>query len=223
MVGLRLFYGGTFDPVHEGHLAIARAAHATLGVPVALLPAADPPHRVPPGASAVDRVAMLELALVGETGLELDCRELEREGPSWTVDTLLALRRELGDTAPLSLLVGADSFLGLPTWRRWRELFGLAHFVVAGRPGNPLDGLTAELAEAVDGRLADNPDSLRQQPAGRVLFLHQPLYVHSASVIRRRIAEGLPWRHLLSPRVADYILARGLYGAAGDGAVSRTP
>ena len=147
---LRVFYGGTFDPVHHGHLAIARAAHVTLGVPVALMPAADPPHRPPPGASAADRVAMLELALAGEPGLALDLRELARPGRSYSVDTLRALRDELGEAAPLALLVGADSFLGLPTWKAWEALLDLAHFVVAERAGSPLEAaLAPPLAAAV--------------------------------------------------------------------------
>ena len=90
MAALRIVYGGTFDPIHEGHLAIARAAHETFGEPVRVMPAADPPHRPPPGASAHDRIAMLELALVGQGGLLLDLRELHRPGPSNTIDTLAA-------------------------------------------------------------------------------------------------------------------------------------
>lgn len=213
MATLRIFYGGTFDPVHEGHLAIARAAHAMLGEPVHVMPAADPPHRPPPGASADDRVAMLELALVGEAGLLLDLRELRREGPSYSVDTLQALRAEFGADAPLALLVGADSFLGLPTWHRWQELFGLAHFVVAGRPGSLLESASAELKAATAARWVEDPAALRAAPAGRLLLLHQPLHVHSATAVRRLIGEGKPWRHLLPPAVAGYVQARGLYGA----------
>lgn len=214
---LRVFYGGTFDPVHEGHLAIARAAHAALGEPVHVMPAADPPHRPPPGASAPDRVAMLELALVGEAGLLLDLRELRRDGPSYSVDTLHALRAEFGADAPLALLVGADSFLGLPTWHRWTDLFGLAHFVVAGRPGSLLESASAELKAATDGRWVEEPSALGQAPAGRLFHLRQPLHVHSATAVRRLIGEGKPWRHLLPPAVAGYVQARGLYGATAPG------
>ncbi|NUS39369.1 MAG: nicotinate-nucleotide adenylyltransferase [Lysobacter sp.] len=213
-MALRMFYGGTFDPVHEGHLAIARAANATLGEAVHVMPAADPPHRPPPGASARDRVAMLELALVGEPGLLLDLRELHRAGPSYSVDTLHALRGEFGEDAPLALLVGADSFLGLPTWHRWQELFALAHFVVAGRPGSLLESASAELKAATDGHWVEDPAVLRDAPAGRLLHLRQPLHVHSATAVRRLIGEGKPWRHLLPPAVAGYVQAHGLYGAA---------
>jgi len=216
---LRVFYGGTFDPVHHGHLAIARAAHAALDTPIALMPAADPPHRPPPGASAADRVAMLELALAGEPGLCLDLRELARPGRSYSIDTLRALRAELGEAAPIALLVGADSFLGLPTWKDWHALFALAHFVVAERTGSPLEAtLPPDLAQAVSGRWRDDPMALRTAPAGHVLRLRQPLHPQSASELRARIADGRPWRHLVPAAVADYIGARGLYGAPVTGA-----
>lgn len=212
MVALRVLYGGTFDPVHEGHLAIARAAHAALAAPIHLMPAADPPHRPLPGASAGDRMAMLELALQGEPGLSLDLRELQRRGRSWSIDTLHALRAAIGDEAPVALLVGADSFAGLPTWKSWRELFGLAHFVVASRPGSPEEaGLPPELEGMLSGRMADSPEALRTAAAGWVLWLRQPLHPHSASAIRARIVAGEPWRQLVPAAVADYIEAHGLY------------
>lgn len=212
MPALRVLYGGTFDPVHDGHLAIARAAHAALDALIHLMPAADPPHRPPPGATARDRVAMLELALQGEPGLSLDLRELGRSGRSWSIDTLHALRGQIGEQAPVALLVGADSFAGLPAWKSWRDLFELAHFVVASRPGSPEGaGLPPELEAMLRGRMADSPDALRAAAAGRVLWLRQPLHPHSATAIRARIAAGEPWRQLVPVAVADYIEAHRLY------------
>lgn len=213
MERLRVLYGGTFDPVHEGHLAIARSARDALEATVHLMPAADPPHRAPPGASAHDRVAMLRLALRGEPGLALDLRELGREGRSWTVDTLRALREDVGSAAPVALLVGADSFAGLPQWKEWEALFGLAHFVVASRGGTPLEVLPAPLARVLEGRRAASARALREAPAGQVWCLRQPLHPQSASDIRARIAGGRPWRHLVPDAVAAYIQAHGLYGA----------
>lgn len=214
MDGLQVLYGGTFDPVHDGHLAIARSARDALSATVHLMPAADPPHRAPPGAGAADRVAMLRLALQDEPGLALDLRELRREGRSWTVDTLRGLRGEIGGQLPVALLVGADSFTGLPTWKEWEALFGMAHFVVASRDGaSPASNPPAVLAAALAGRIASSPNALRQSPAGQVWFLQQPLHPHSASDIRARIGAGRPWRHLLPMQVADYIQGRGLYGA----------
>ena len=210
---LLVLYGGTFDPVHDGHLAIARCASEALSAEVHLMPAADPPHRARPGASAGDRVAMLRLALRDEPRLRLDLRELEREEPSWTVDTLRALRRDIGSEQPVALLVGADSFAGLPGWKEWETLFSLAHFVVASREGPALGVARPDaLAQVLEGRMATSADALRQAATGRVLFLQQPLHPHAASAIRARIASGQPWRHLLPAAVADYIAARGLYG-----------
>lgn len=209
---LKLFYGGTFDPVHNGHLAIACAARDELGCEVRLMPAADPPHRALPGADATQRAQMLDLAVADQPGLRVDRRELLREGRSYTVDTLRGLRQELGERQPLALLIGADSFIGLPTWREWQQLFDLTHFVIAQRPGTPLDGdLPAQLAAVVEGRWVDVPETLKNGPAGRLYLLDQPLQPESASDIRRRIAAGEPWQTLVAPPVARFITVNGLY------------
>lgn len=215
---LHCFYGGTFDPVHNGHLAIARAARDELGCTVRLMPAADPPHRAAPGADASQRARMLELAVAGEPGLAVDRREMQRSGRSYTVDTLRELRSTLGPDAPLALLVGADSFLGLPTWREWQSLFDLAHFVVAPRPGSPVDttGLP-ELAELADRRWAASPGALHGTPHGHLYLLDQPLHPESASEIRRRIAAAGDWQALVPPPVAGYILTHGLYSRPAQG------
>lgn len=218
--GLLLLYGGTFDPVHNGHLAIARRARDELQAPVRLMPAADPPHRPPPGADAAQRMRMLELAVAGEDGLCVDTRELRRAArqpgvPSWTVDTLRELRAETGATAPVALLMGADSLLGLPTWHEWEHLLELAHIVVAERPGNALDGqLPAVLAARLRDAWADAAASLRARPAGRVWRLRQPLQAESATAVRGLIAAGGAWRGLVPPAVAAYIAAHRLYGCA---------
>ncbi len=217
--GLMVFYGGTFDPVHNGHLAIARHAAQELQVPVRLMPAADPPHKDLLGADASQRAAMLVLAAAGDPLLEVDQRELRRAErqpgvPSWSVDTLRELRAEHGPDQPLALLMGADSLLGLPTWHEWEHLLGLAHIVVAERPGSLLDGSLPEvLAEHLQGSWADTPAQLQMAPAGRVLRLRQPLYGESATQVRRLIAEGGNWQPLVPAAVAGYILAQGLYGA----------
>lgn len=213
---LQLFYGGTFDPVHNGHLSIACAARDALGTAVRLMPAADPPHRAPPGADAMQRAHMLDLAVASIDGLLVDRRELEREGRSYSIDTLRDLRAELGPAQPLALLIGADSFLGLPTWREWRALFEFAHFVVAQRPGSPLDAdLPVDLAAEVEGRWADSPNELTHSPGGRLLLLDEPLHPESASEIRRRIASDADWQALVPPAVAEFIRAQGLYSATG--------
>lgn len=216
---LRIYYGGTFDPVHLGHLAIARAARDELQVAVRMLPAADPPHRAAPGADARQRCRMLELAIGEEPGLLLDRREVERAArqpgvPSYTVDTLVELRAELGPTRPLAWLVGADSLLSLHSWHRWQALFGLAHFIVADRPGAVIEQAPdGELGRALVGRWTDDAQVLFAAPAGRVLRLRPPLRDESASEVRARIAEGRPWRDLLPPEVAGYVARHHLYGA----------
>ena len=209
---LKLFYGGTFDPVHNGHIAIARAARDELDCTVRLMPAADPPHRAPPGADAGQRAEMLELAVADQSGLLVDRRELQRQGRSYTIDTLRQLRAEFGPAMPIALLIGADSFVGLPTWREWEALFDFAHFVVAPRPGSPLDGeLPPELTALAGRRWADSPQVLKTAPAGRLYLLDQPMHPESASDIRGRIAAGEPWQELVNPAVARYIAAHGLY------------
>ncbi|QQP97914.1 nicotinate-nucleotide adenylyltransferase [Lysobacter enzymogenes] len=213
-MSLLVFYGGTFDPIHDGHLAVARAARDALAAQVRLMPAADPPHRAAPGADAQQRAHMLDLAVDGEAGLVVDRRELRREGRSYTVETLREARAEFGLERPLALLVGADSFLDLPQWREWQALFGLAHFVVAERPGSPLDA--ARIAAIAPGRETADPADLTAAAAGRVYRLRQPLQAESASQVRELIAEGRPWDDFVPAPVAAYIRACGLYGVVAD-------
>ena len=210
---LRTWYGGTFDPVHNGHLAIALAARDALGTTIWMMPAADPPHRDAPGASADDRAAMLELAIQGQAGLRVDRRELQRDTPSYTIDTLREMRAKHGDTAPLAFLIGADSLHGLATWKEPEALLAGAHWVVAERPGSALDEhLPPEVARLVGARWTLNAAALRESPGGKVLRLRQPLYGESATQLRRRIAAGETWHHLLPLAVSRYIVEHGLYG-----------
>ncbi len=216
---LRVFYGGTFDPVHNGHLAIARAARDALATTVWLMPAADPPHRDAPGANAEQRAAMLDLAVEGQTGLRVDRRELMRaaqspDTPSYTIDTLRELRAKYGDQAPLAFLIGADSLHGFATWKEPEALLDGAHWVVAERPGSALDEhLPSTTARLVAGRWTLDPAALRDRPGGKLLRLRQPLHTESATQIRRRIATGETWHHMLPLPVAHYIVEHGLYGA----------
>jgi nicotinate-nucleotide adenylyltransferase len=186
--------GGTFDPVHLGHLNAAWEASELLDADVCLIPASIPPHRPPPIASAAQRVAILRAALQGQSRLTLDTRELERSGPSYTIDTLTALRAEHGDR-PLVLLLGADAFAGLARWHRWRELFEVAHIGVLGRPG-----VAPTLPDALEQEVAARRGpaaALREAPAGKVANLAiTPLEI-SATRIRALLAEGRDPRYLL--------------------------
>lgn len=189
-------FGGTFDPVHLGHLRAAWEAAEQLDAQVRMLPANVPPHRPPARASASRRVAMLEAALQGQDRLLLDTRELDREGPSYSVDTLADLRRELGPERPLVLLLGADAFAGLDRWHRWRTLFELAHIGVLTRPGSMAAALSAGLRDVVEPRRC-RVEALRLAPAGRVADLTVTALDISASAIREMLAQGREPRYLL--------------------------
>jgi len=213
--------GGTFDPVHYGHLRLADDVRRALGLSeVRLVPAGDPPHRERPSASASDRLAMLHLGVVEFPGLLVDDRELRRGGKSFTVLTLTELRHEFPDN-PLLLLLGADAFRGLPSWHRWREIFDLAHLVVVERPGVNLEtGLPAPLLPYWRDRLVDDPRSLLARPAGAIFV--QPIAPHdvSATAIRENAAKGGfaagKWRGLLPPAVLAYIGTHHLYLRGSD-------
>ncbi|MGN2253619.1 nicotinate-nucleotide adenylyltransferase [Frateuria sp. GZRe12] len=193
--------GGTFDPIHIAHLAVAWEAAELLDAEVRLMPAAVPPHRPPPIADATTRVAMLRAALRGQDRLGLDTRELARGGPSYTVDTLAELRAEEGDR-PIVLLLGADAFAGLPGWHRWYALFEAAHIGVLSRPGVARQW-PAELAEQVVARQVADPRRLRGQPSGKIVELDVTPLDISATRIRDLLAAGRDPRYLLPEALFD--------------------
>ena len=205
--------GGTFDPVHLGHVALAEAALAGLPLSEVLwLPSGKPGHRGAPVASARDRLAMLRLATAGDPRYRIDAAELDLGEPTYTVHTLARLRAELGQKQPLVLLLGSDSFLSLPSWLRWRELFDLAHIAVASRPGYlPTDGgPVPELADEIVRRSA-RPEQLVASAAGRVARFPMPPLDVSASALRAGLAAGQDMRNLLPPAVLAYIQSQHLY------------
>jgi nicotinate-nucleotide adenylyltransferase len=207
-------FGGTFDPVHYGHLRAAWEAAEQLDADVRLLPANVPPHRPQPVLGADQRVALLRLALAGQSRLLLDTRELDRAGPSYTVDTLRELRAEVGIDRPLVLLVGADAFAGLPSWNRWLQLFDLAHVGVLDRPG-PVRERPAELVEQVRTRRCAVDGAWRDRAAGCILLLDVTDLDISATAIRAELAAGREPRFLLPEAVRETIRERGWYAAAG--------
>jgi len=206
--------GGTFDPIHHGHLRLGIEARQRLGLgAVRLIPAGQPPHRARPGTPAEHRLAMTELATCGLPGFEVDPAEVLSQQTSYTVATLERLRKELGAMRPLVLILGADAFLGLAGWHRWRELFGLAHIAVATRPGYVLaDALYGgELAEECPQRLAQDVRILQSEPAGAIVPFTIPSLEISATLIRHALAHDEDARFLLPPAVLDYIQAHHLY------------
>lgn len=205
--------GGTFDPVHIGHLRMAQEMAQSLSLgSVHFVPAAIPPHRAPPSGPAEQRIAMVQLAIADNPLFQADLREFYRSGPSYMVDTLMSLRAEVGAKTPLYLLLGSDAFLGLHTWHRWRELFGLAHVAVAHRPGFKLDAdslqISPLLREEWLARHADEPD---EHACGRILSCEITALDISASAIRSTIGANGSIRYLVPPAVESFIQTHHLY------------
>jgi nicotinate-nucleotide adenylyltransferase len=194
--------GGTFDPVHNAHLRVAWEAAEALDAEVHLMPANVPPHRHAPVAGPAQRVAMLRAALAGQSRLRLDERELRRDKPSYTIDTLREMRAEFGVDRPLILLLGADAFAGLPAWHEWQALFGFAHIVVLTRPGHGA-ALPAELIAEIAARRVLSPAGLRGTAFGCVVDLAVTPLEISASTVRALLAVGREPRWL----VPDVLLA----------------
>lgn len=214
----RVLYGGTFDPIHNGHVGVALAIADALQCPVSLLPAADPPHRARPGATAQQRAEMVALAIAGLPQLRLDTRELRRSGASYTIDTLLEVRAEVPADVPVVWLLGADALAGLRSWKHWRELFAQAHLLAFERSGHPLD--LADLSQASPelgaelGRRQCALSALSSMPGGGfAVFRPERPLPESATEVRRRLASGGDWAALLAGPVAAYIRVHRLYGA----------
>ncbi len=208
--------GGTFDPIHYGHLRLAEEMAEFLNLErVLFIPAGRPPHRSAPRTAAAHRLEMVRRAVAGNPRFLPDDREVKAARPSYTVETLTGLRNELGPAPRLWLLLGADAFFGLPDWHAWRQLFDLANVAVAARPG--VDGLHPEaLPQALKAEVADRRTAAAATagPAGSVL-LHQTTALDiSASAIRARLAGGGSVRYLLPDAVLGYIHEHQLYGHA---------
>jgi nicotinate-nucleotide adenylyltransferase len=206
--------GGTFDPIHHGHLRLAEEVADELGfVQVRIIPARIPPHRATPSVTSAHRLEMVRLACAGNPRFQVDERECLREGPSYTVDTLTELRAELGDEQPLCLLMGVDAYQALTTWSRWEQLFALSHIIIAQRPGFELDAgqLPTALAREHLARRTRESADLRVEPRGRVLAMDIPPLEISATAIRAALREGRSARYLLPDAVLDYIDRNRLY------------
>lgn len=214
MIGI---YGGTFDPIHSGHLRVALEACETLNLSeLRFIPCQTPPHREMPGASAAQRLRLLQAALHNAPSpFVIDTRELNRPGPSYMVDTLRTIRHEVGDETPVALILGMDAFRGLSAWHCWRELPDLAHIVVMSRPGFKLDW-PRQQEEILRHRVANSVDELHRNPSGRIAFTEVTLLDISASRIRRILGQGLSARYLTPDPVLDLIGRMGLYRSQDD-------
>ncbi|MDR2837275.1 MAG: nicotinate-nucleotide adenylyltransferase [Azonexus sp.] len=206
-------FGGTFDPVHFGHLRLAEEASGQLELAgVRWLPAGQPAHRGEPQVAPAERLDMVRLATAGNARFVVDAAEVEAAAPSYTVPTLERLRRELGAQQPLVLLLGADAFAGLTSWHRWRAVFDLTHIAVSHRPGFPVTAaaLPSALAAELAARSADVA-ALRAAPAGRIVTFAMTQLAISATDIRQRLMAGRSVRYLLPDDVLDYIQTHSLY------------
>ena len=203
-------FGGTFDPIHYGHLRTAFELLQVLRLAeVRFLPAGQPPHRDTPRCDARRRLEMVQAAVADQPGFAVDDRELRRDGPSYTVTTLRELRAEMPGRS-LCLIIGMDAFLGLPEWHEWRAILDLAHLVVAHRPGwsLPQEGLMADLLAE---RGTASAEDLCSSPAG-LIHVHgvTPLEISSTD-LRELIVAGRDPRYLVPDAVRALILESGCY------------
>ena len=206
MIGI---FGGTFDPVHFGHLRVALDfAEILMLEQVRLLPCRQPPHREGPLASPEDRLAMLELAVTDKSGLSIDTRELQRPGPSYMVDTLQSLRDEMPQT-PLVLLLGMDAFVHFDQWHQWQRIIELAHIAVASRPGVSM--LPEGVVKAWSRQYCIDEDRHLTGMAGQIVFCPVTQMDISATEIRTRFMQGRSPRYLLPDAVVTYIKEKNLY------------
>ncbi len=203
--------GGTFDPIHYGHLRLAEEMAEVLDLAeVRFIPAGRPPHREAPATGALHRLEMTRRAIASNSRFVVDDREVRMDRASYTVDTLTELRAELDPAQPVFLLLGADAFWGLPTWHDWTRLFDLAHIAVAERPGSrwlQSDALPDPLTAEVHKRQTAGPTA----PAGAVLFKPMTPLGISATAIRDALARGHSARYLTPDAVLDYIHTFQLY------------
>jgi len=204
--------GGTFDPVHVGHIALARSARDALALhEVRFVPTGQSWQKNTSAASAGQRLAMVRLALAGlpdRGGFVADDREVRRDGPSYTVDTLESLRDELGGEAMLVLIVGSDQFRNLASWRQWQRLFELAHVAATRRERIGLEDLPAALEAELAAR---GRDALPDEPAGSIVFFGMPPVPVSATSLRDQLSRGDRPAELLPRAVLDYIESHSLY------------
>jgi nicotinate-nucleotide adenylyltransferase len=213
---MKAIFGGTFDPVHFGHLRAATEAVEALGLQeLTMLPAGNPPHRGATFASAADRLAMLKLAVSNAPRLRVDDREVRREGYSYMVDTLSEFRAEIGPDQPLALLLGQDAVNGLDSWHEWQRLFELAHIIIMRRPESR-EVYSGELFERIQPGLTSDLSELAQHAFGCVMSLEVTQLDISSTDIRNRLEQKKSCRYLLPDPVIDYINRSALY-LAGTG------
>lgn len=205
-------FGGTFDPIHNGHLQSAISLAQEIGLQqVILLPNHVPPHRPAPQASTEDRLAMLRLAIADKPLFTLDDQELQRTTPSYALTTLQTIRYQQGSKFPLAFIVGLDSLITIDRWYQWQSLLNYCHLIVCARPGYPINHATPPVQDWLQRHRTSAPDFLHQQPQGLIYLADTPLIAISSTEIRQRLQQQKPCDHLLPAAVCDYIQQQGLY------------
>lgn len=207
-----VFMGGTFDPVHVGHLRTALELKHLLDVnEVRLIPSKVPVHREEPNCSSEQRLAMLKLAVADEPALVADAREILSTQPSYTLLTLQGIRNEIGDEQPICMVMGMDAYLSLPSWHKWERFLDLCHLVVVTRPGYAMPESSPMYTYTLQNRVSCSSE-LFQTAAGKVLLQELTPLAISATQIRQEIARGFSPRYLLPDGVWQYIQENNLYG-----------
>lgn len=214
---LTVFFGGTFDPIHYGHILPATQLTKELGIAkISLLPNHIPPHKPQPEATTAQRLEMLTLVINEYPELSIDMREIVKADltrPSYTIETLQAWREENGNNCGLAFILGQDSLLSLPTWHNWQTLLDYCHLIICRRPGYPDTITDPELKAWVNQHQTTNIADLHHYPHGFIYFANTPLEDISATTIRERISHQQNCETLLPNKILHYIQDQHLYGA----------
>lgn len=212
---LTALFGGTFDPIHYGHLRPALALAEEVGLSsISLLPNRTPPHKPQPEATTEQRLAMLKLAISNYSLFSIDTRELEPKlinQPSFTIDTLKAWRKQNGPQSSLAFIMGQDSLLSLPTWKEWQKLVDYCHLLICKRPGYAKTSCDCNLQAWINQHQTKDSQALHHCPNGYIYFANTPLETISATEIRQNINSRQSCEKLLPPKVWRYIHEHGLY------------
>lgn len=205
-------YGGTFDPIHYGHLRPVEALSGLIGLKeVIWLPNNIPPHRPQSEASSQQRLEMVQLALEPYSSFKVDTRELEKPTPSYTIETLRDFRKEIGDKQPLAFIIGQDSLLSINTWHQWDKLLDVCHLLVCARPGYQTHFENTQMQTWLTQHQTKQQEDIHCLPSGKIFLADTPLYNISATDIRARHKAGLNCHDLLPNSVEDYIRQQQLY------------
>ncbi len=211
--------GGSFDPVHQGHISIAEKISECLGTTVRLLPVGVPPHKARLVASPKQRLKMLELATLNQPSLVIDDVELMRDSVSYTFETLRTLRDQLGETESLYFVLGMDAYLDLPSWHEWQSLLNVAHIVVCQRASAKTVPPALRLFEKI--HRVRSIDELKAASCGFVYYVENAAVEVSSSEVRARLRRGEPVTGLINPEVAAFISEQKLYRSTGDEGMSQ--